>query len=192
MAEQRLTGNARNLQRTQKRFQKDYEGIARSVTDRIRNALVAIADEDGIIQPQRRREAQRVVRERTFRLFVNENGEPFGPNGISPLAPYPEVLNAALATGQMRAIELQGKFMERNLPTDLLEWLRQGVDREDDVVATFESRSEYLLRTYRYIFVRSEMLGYDPPTGSLIHAATDSVIGFGKQPTVRGTKWIVS
>ena len=156
-----LTGGARILRQTQVRFQKKYSDLAKRTSDRITNILVQAAGADGIIEWENRHTPVAATRALILRMFTNENGQAFGDDGVSPMAEYPRILNEALANSQFRSIELQSKYIERFTPPDILQWLKQG-DSRQDAQAQFQTSADNLLDRFRYIFVRSQSLDYDP------------------------------
>ena len=167
-----IRGGAAILRGTQLDFQREYRRAVRRAARRITQAVVDAAGEDGLIPFEARNAPRRAVSQAVASLFTDQAGRAFGADGITPLAPYPRLLNRALADGQYRSIILQWRYMRRWLPEELLRYLSEAplprprretpAGESAEPLALADPRQEDLIQRYRGIFWRSDDLGYDP------------------------------
>lgn len=55
---------------------------------------------------------------------------PFGADGVTPLAPYPEILNRCLAWVTTKVVEKHAESLRKRLPPDVIQWLENRLSRE--------------------------------------------------------------
>ncbi len=157
----RIRGAEKVLGGAQVQVREDVRRIFLDASGRIGTVLMRAAGPDGIIPRSRRQMVQREAGEIVLRLFVGRDGRSaFAANGVTALAPYPLALNVALARVQAGVVRIQGEWLEKHAPPDVLAWLRRGRPRQPIVAE--QSRTEQLRELYRDLFVDTGNLGYDP------------------------------
>lgn len=75
------------------------------------------------------------VEQKIIRFFVGADGRsPFGTDGVTPLAKYPELLNKWYAWVVAQQVLAQHNWMKRNLPDDVFQFLARRSQRKLPVV----------------------------------------------------------
>lgn len=157
----RIRGSEKVLGGAQAQVRDDVKRIFLDASGRIGTVLVRNAGPDGVIPRRRRQDVQREAGEIVSRLFVGRDGRSaFASDGVTALAPYPLALNLALANVQAGAVRIQGEWMQRHVPAEVLAWLKRGQPRQPIVAE--QTRTEQLRELYRDLFVDTGNLGYDP------------------------------
>ena len=115
----------RILLTAQREFQREFSKVMASTAIMARGIVQAAAGNDDIIPLAKSDEVQRDVGLLVQRVFVGPDGRrPYGPDGVTPLAPYPAILNDWLAFVTLRVTQQHQAFMKRTMPRDLFEVLR--------------------------------------------------------------------
>ena len=65
------------------------------------------------------------------RFFVGSDlRHPYGSDGVTPLAPYPRILNQWLAWVTYKVVQTHTQYMKKRLPADIERWLNVRLSRE--------------------------------------------------------------
>lgn len=119
-----IGGKQNELRSRLKPLAGDVRGAFTPAVDRIRGILLRAADADGVIDPRRDDAVIAQVGEVVMRLFVGENGRSaYDADGVTPLAPFPELLNRWYVRVVMAEILPHRDYMKAQLPEDVYQWL---------------------------------------------------------------------
>lgn len=115
----------RLLPAEQKRSKAGVDAMFKHGADRIRSVLLTHAPDGGAIPKKDEAAVVRAAGAIVLNLFVGRDGRsPFDDDGVTPLAPYPALLNASLVRVQVGAVRVHQQWLEKNVPADVLTWLR--------------------------------------------------------------------
>lgn len=65
------------------------------------------------------------------RFFVGSDlRHPFGSDGVTPLAPFPRILNTWVAWVTYKVVQTHTQYMQKRLPADIERWLNKRLSRE--------------------------------------------------------------
>lgn len=107
--------------------QKDISTMFRDTTERMSGVLVSVADAEGIIDPNRDEEMQRRLGDIVQGLFVGSDGRrAFMQDGVTPIAPYPSILNKWYVQIVYAQVKAQHDWMQRHIPEDVFAFLSSG------------------------------------------------------------------
>lgn len=113
------------LAKVQRAFKQDFiDVLRRQAITPARNVLLSAADADGNVLAERRVKSQ--IRQIIKRLFVADDEQPYGDDGITPMAPYPRLLNEHYVIAVREAIRPQHDWLNRNIPEDVFDFLARG------------------------------------------------------------------
>lgn len=97
---------------------------------------------DGTIPQSQQANMLRDVGNLVQRFFVGPDyRQAYAPDGVTPLADYPKLLNYWIAWATYQAILPHSKYMQRNLPADVQSWLRTRMSRE--LITTSNPLAQY-------------------------------------------------
>jgi hypothetical protein len=109
-------------------FARRYGDISQRASDQITGIIMRYAGADGKIPPAREREVLAEVERVIAQVFVGPDGRnAYGRDGVTPLAPYPTLLNNVIQEALFGAIRPQSAYMQERLPDDVQAWLRRAV-----------------------------------------------------------------
>lgn len=108
-------------------IENDMRAAFRPGLDRIAGIITRASGSDGIINPRpdQRKALVDQVGEEVLRLFVGPDGKnAFGHDGVTALAPFPQVLNNWYVKVVADSVRVHHDLMKRLLPGDVYRWLR--------------------------------------------------------------------
>lgn len=148
---------ARILPIAQRGFREDFKGIIRAALPTINQIIISAAGADGIISEGREANATSAAGEAVLRLFVGSDGRrAFDADGVTPLAPYPRLINKWVSYVTVKAVTNHQKWMARHVPEDVYRWLA--------AAKVPEALAETVSVTARMMpgFVPNALAAYDP------------------------------
>jgi hypothetical protein len=172
----RSVPGSKTLFRAQKGFRVDFDAELLKVSRRIGAMLVAASSPStGIIPKSREDDLSSQAGEMVANVFTGSTGgkrSAFASDGVTALAIYPRLLNKWYVYAVSGAVRAHEKWMKRNVPADVFEWLRRsGVRKVSPVGETEnpflkrddESLADYLKRFDSLrIFTTNTTARYDP------------------------------
>lgn len=123
-------------------IRKDLADTFKPISERISGVIVRSAGADGTLAHLT--QAQRVelidqVGDLTESIFVRVGTrKAFDNDGVSPLAPYPELLNKWYVQITYQAVKVHRDWMQKHVPEDVQNWLKRRGKK-----LQFESRRSY-------------------------------------------------
>jgi hypothetical protein len=107
-------------------FARQYRDVSQAASDRIAGILQRFASANDIIPASREREVLAEAESVIEQTFVGPDGRnAFASDGITPLAPFPTLLNSAIYAVVLGAVKPQSDYMKARLPDDIVGWLRR-------------------------------------------------------------------
>jgi len=143
-------------------FQRDVKALFAGASDQARAALIAAAGADGQIPAGRQRDVKMQVGRIVSDLFTPaDNRSAYASDGVTPLAPYPRILNKWLAIATFFAVQQQEQWLRKHIPADVFAYLRRG---RRSIGQVAETASEELLARAREmrLFAPSPFTRIDP------------------------------
>jgi hypothetical protein len=108
-------------------IERDVKAAWKPTSDRITRTIVMAGDPDGTMNLNRSQRLDLInqVGTLTQALFVGADGKsPYDRNGVTPLAPFPRVLNQWYVKVVTAAVRSHAAYLKRTLPEDVYRWLR--------------------------------------------------------------------
>lgn len=105
---------------------RDVTGAFQQGIREMSSALIQNADGNGTIPAVRQVAVRAQIKQITSNLFTGPGDQPFAPDGVTALAPYPRLLNKWLAWSVYQAVQQHEKWMRRHVPQDVLHRLQMG------------------------------------------------------------------
>ena len=157
-----IPGFRQILRRSQLGFRAEYAVMMGNLSAQIGGILTDFANMEGRIPNREREMVLRQAGDVVIRIFVGQDGRsPFGQDGVTALAPYPDLLNRYLAGVQYEVIRTHNEYIRRRLPRSIFDWLANGLPREP-IIAEIDAEEIARRAALRAIFVSTENLQYDP------------------------------
>lgn len=146
---------------------RSKSGIFYTLLRQMREALLQSADSEGNIRDGEQQRLRGRIDALVTRIFVGEDGRnAYGQDGVTPLAPYPALLNEYYVRVVVEAVLAQRNWLYRNAPEDVYQWLasgaRSGVNAEAyNVIALREQLTREEVEALR-IFHPNPLAEIDP------------------------------
>lgn len=119
--------NSKPLYAAQVAFRADLRALMSEAADRAGAILTRSADSSGKIGRRDETAVKRAVGDVVEGLFVGSDGRSaFASDGVTAIAPYPQLLNRYLAQVVRAAVVAQRDWLRRNIPQDVFDWLASG------------------------------------------------------------------
>lgn len=125
-----VVGDNRLFAMAQRGFRREAVAMFRDLGQQVRGVVLANADADGSINPNRLGAIQAQAGRIIERAFVGADGRsPFGQDGVTPLAEYPRILNKWLAYTAGATVMAHHRQMKRTMPDDVFTLLIRAPSR---------------------------------------------------------------
>lgn len=142
---QTTANNRRILASAQVGFKKDFITEFKPIVQRIQGVIRVYEGSDGLIQSSLLNTVQAQAGAILDRFFVGANGRSaYGRDGTTPLAPYPRILNRWIAMAQAQMVIAEYKWMRRNIPDDIQNYLTRSPSREVPIKEIAELTEEQI------------------------------------------------
>ncbi len=129
--------NKRLMAINQKGFKTEIGTAFAGLGEQLRGVILRYADASGIIPVRQIGNVQREAGNMLVRFFVGMDGRsPFAQDGITPLATYPRILNKWLARVVADNVLVHSRWMKRNVPEDVYDWLATVPSRSAPIVVS--------------------------------------------------------
>ncbi|MEO1287280.1 MAG: hypothetical protein AAFV93_05895 [Chloroflexota bacterium] len=102
---------------------KACDEMFQSIMPRLQNMVLSASDTDGNLQFSQRARLVRQAGELVGGLFTTPDGRAFADDGVTALSPFAELLNSFYVRVVLEAIYAQRNWLQKNMPTDLFQWL---------------------------------------------------------------------
>ena len=156
-----IAGFQQILRRAQLGFRAEYAVMMGNLSTQIGGILIDFANMEGRIPNRERDMVLRQAGNVVTRIFVGQDGRsPFGQDGVTALAPYPDLLNRYLAGVQYEVILAHNQYIRRRLPRPIFDWLANGLPREP-IISEITAEEVARRAAIRAIFVSTDNLAYD-------------------------------
>jgi hypothetical protein len=136
-------GGTRALYSAQLAFKDAFNAALLPAVEQAQGILISSASSDGTIDPRKLPDIQKRVGDTIQRVFVgNDLRNPYTPDTTIPLAPYPRLLNQAIAGATFAVVLSHYRYMKRQLPEDIQQWLARAPVQEQirtNPLAQYES-----------------------------------------------------
>lgn len=140
---------------------RDVTAMFKEASERMTGILMSAADAEGKIDTRKTEELQERLGQITLSLFVGPGGRrAYAPDGVTPLAPLPRILNKWYAYAVYTEVKAQRDWMQKNIPEDVYNWLATTPSRNTitELVDPFQGNWVDMLR----IFHRDPFAEVDP------------------------------
>lgn len=160
-------GGSRALYTVLREAQSGYRALMQDAANRIGGVLLRYTDRDGLIPLRASADVRIAVGALVDDLFTGtEQGRrgrhAFARDGITPLAPYPRLLNGYLARVVREAVEPHGRYLQRTMPDDVQARLSRAAEVREMAVPVREQGDEEFYPKLR-IFRPNPLAQYDAP-----------------------------
>lgn len=157
-----------------RRFQDDYKVAIKPYIQRLQRIVMDAATTfktvDGVqirvIPPSSGPSVLQEAGDTIQRFFVGPDmRNPFGADGVTPLAPYPELLNKWLAWVTIKVIQKHADLLKKALPPDIRFWLASRLSREQYTPHTHAQKEQFRsnIQAARELFIQNPLVYYDAP-----------------------------
>lgn len=102
---------------------KTGDAMFRSIIPRLQSLVISASDADGNLQMSQRPRVVAAASDLVMSLFALPDGRVFAEDGVTALTPFAQMLNEFYVRVVMEAIYTQRNWMQKNMPTDLFDWL---------------------------------------------------------------------
>lgn len=144
--------NRRILAIAQTGFKKELIAEFKPVVERIQGVILLYENSDGLVDRNQINNMQARAGAILDSFFVGADGRsPYGADGTMPLAPYPRILNKWLAMVQAMMVVAEYKWMRKNIPQEIQDYLTRTPSREVPIKEITELTDEQIeaLRLFR-------------------------------------------
>lgn len=147
-------------------IEKDVKAAWTPTAQRISRLIINAGAADGTMNLNRSQRLSLVnqVGALSFSLFVGPDGKsPYATNGVTPLAPFPRVINRWYIKVVKAAVKAHADYMRKMLPEDVFNWLRNASPANLQVGG--ENTLRELIRVDALMhsgFVPNALAKYDP------------------------------
>lgn len=108
-------------------FKREIKPVFQGVIDRIGGIIARNADRAGTVPLNRLRDVQTEAGAAVDSMFVGVDGRSaYAPDEVTPLAPYPRVLNKWLVLASWGVVEAHQRYIRSHTPDTLFSWLTRG------------------------------------------------------------------
>lgn len=117
-------GSRRPMVIAQAGMKRDLTAIFRAGIEQMKTVLVRAASNNGAIPASQQVAVRAQIKQLTSNIFTGTNDQPFSADGITPLAPYPKLMNQWLAWSVYQAVRQHEAWLRQHVPEDVFRQLR--------------------------------------------------------------------